>query len=93
VLSRLSVETIVLESFERGTSKRRHRMEALGRAIVAFAAARTMDVAVYSFAEVRSSFATVGATTRHDIAESIARQLPPISHLLPKRRQPWDGEQ
>lgn len=93
VLSRLSVETIVLEAFERGTSKRRHRMESLGRAIVALAAARAIDIAVYKFGEVRSSFATVGATTRHDIAVAIARQLPAISHLLPKRRQPWDGEQ
>ncbi|MEJ7925766.1 hypothetical protein WG908_03235 [Sphingobium sp. AN641] len=93
ILLRLSIETIVLEAFERGTSKRRSRVAKLGRAIVALASSRSIDITVYTLGDVRSCFASVGAVTRQDIADATARMLPAISHLVPKRRRPWEGEQ
>lgn len=92
ILTRLSVETIVIEAFGKENSQRSSRMSSLGQAILALAAVHGAEVAVYSFRDVRACYAHVGARSRHDIAEAIARQLDAISHLVPKRRKPWHGE-
>jgi hypothetical protein len=49
-------------------------------------------VAVYSRGQVRQVFASVGAVTRQEIAEAVARHLEPFQQHLPPRRRPWQSE-
>ena len=92
VLARFEPETVVLEAFERRGSARADRTTMLGRAIVALAVDRGIEVAIYSRGEVKSCFATVGAVSRQQIAETIARHFPALRHRLPKPRKQWDSE-
>jgi Holliday junction resolvasome RuvABC endonuclease subunit len=92
LLTRLTPETLVLEAFERRQSVRRDRIENLGRALVALAASHAVGVTVFSFGEVRQCFASVGAWTRQEIAEAVARQITAFAHVLPRQRKPWDAE-
>lgn len=92
IVERLTPETIVLEAFERQNSVRRTRVTDLCRGIVALAAAQSIEVAIYSFGDVRQTFAHVGARTRQEIAEAVARQLPAFQRLVPRKRRAWDSE-
>ncbi len=92
LLDRLTPETLVLEAFERDASGRRDRIADLSRAIVALAISRGVDVAVHAFGDVRQCFASVGARSRQEIAEAVARQLGALDHLLPQKRRPWEAE-
>lgn len=92
LLDRLTPEVLVLEAFEKPGSIRRSRTANLARAIVALAISRNADVAIYSNANVRACFGSVGASTRREVAEAVARQIPAIAHRLPRRRKPWEAE-
>ncbi|MEI9899112.1 MAG: hypothetical protein WDN31_02180 [Hyphomicrobium sp.] len=92
LLDRLTPQALVLEAFEPSASSRRTRVARLGRAVVALANAKGVDVAVYSFKDVRGCFAHMGATTRCEIAETIGRQFAAFGHLVPRRRRAWDPE-
>lgn len=92
LIHRLTPETLVLEAFERRDSIRRDRIASLGRAIVALAISHGVDVAIYTFNDVRTCFANVGARTRQEIAEAIGRQFALFHHMLPRKRRPWQAE-
>jgi Holliday junction resolvasome RuvABC endonuclease subunit len=92
LLTRYSPETLVLEAFEGDSTKRGTRIAKLGRSIVSLAQMRNVEVAIYRFADVQECFATVGARTRHEIAETIARYHEPLAVSLPKKRAIWDPE-
>ena len=92
LLDRLTPESLVLEAFERTASTRRNRIANLGRAITALAIARGVEVVIYTFNDVRHRFASLGARTRHDIAEATARCLEPLRHLLPSKRKTWESD-
>ncbi len=92
IIDRLTPETVVLEAFERDSSSRRTRITNLCRGIVALASAQSIDVAVYTFGDVRYTFAHAGARSRQEIAEAVARQLPAFQRLVPRKRRPWDSE-
>lgn len=92
LLTRLSPETLVLESFERPGSRRADRITRLCRAIAALAADRGTDVAVYSRKDVVACFGDVGARTRQEIAEAVVRHVDAFRHQLPKPRRRWDDE-
>lgn len=91
LLTRFAPEVIVLEEFE-GSARRRPRIVRLCRAVVALAAQRSVRVAIYSRDHVRETFLGVGAVTRQEIAEAVARHLEPFQQHIPRRRRPWDGE-
>jgi Holliday junction resolvasome RuvABC endonuclease subunit len=91
LLKRFSPEVLVLEEFERG-SRRRPRIARLCRAVVALATERGIQVAIFSRAHIRSTFANVGAVTRQEIAEAVARHLEPFQQHLPPRRRAWQPE-
>ncbi|MBO9711437.1 hypothetical protein [Sphingomonas sp.] len=92
ILDRLNPEMLLLEDFETRRSSRRARIRELGRAIMALASTKGIDVVVISIGEVRGCFAKVGARTRDDIAETAARQFECLRHLLPRRRRAWHSE-
>ena len=92
LLTRFEPETLVLEAYEKHGSIRADRIARLGRAIVALAVERRIDAAVYPRGDVKACFANVGASTRQQIAEAIARHLAPLRHRAPKPRKPWEAD-
>jgi len=92
MLARLEPQTLILEAFESDVAKRSDRVTRLCRAIVALAADRGVEVAIYGRREIAHVFAHVGARTRHDIAEAVARHIEALRHRLPPRRRPWQAE-
>jgi Holliday junction resolvasome RuvABC endonuclease subunit len=85
-------DTIVLEAYEPHVSARRERTTRLCRGVAALAIDRGVDVAVYTRQQVQSCFASVGARTRHEVAEAVARHLEILRPRLPKPRRAWEGE-
>lgn len=92
LLTRLTPQTLVLEAFEPEHSSRRNRITRLGRAIVALAASRGVDVAVFSSKDVRRCFEHLGVRSRWDIATTVARQFAELGHLLPTKPRAWEPE-
>jgi Holliday junction resolvasome RuvABC endonuclease subunit len=92
MLGRFLPDTLVLEVFDRRTSIKSHRVSNLCRAIVALAVDRGVEVAVYSRGDVRTCFSSVGARTRDEIAEAVARHIEAFRHLLPRKRTMWESE-
>ena len=91
MLDRYQPETLLLEE-PKSVAHRSDRIVRLYRAIVALCAARAIEVAVYLVQDIKGCFASVGATTRQEIAEAVARQIPALDHKLPRPRKPWEGE-
>jgi len=92
LLARLQPETVVLEAFEPEQSDRATRVTKLCRAIVGYAIAERIDVAIFPFREVQRQFVHLGATTRQDIAEAVARLYPQLAAYVPRRRRTWESE-
>lgn len=92
IVSQHMPDTLVLEAFEQRQSSRSDRMALLGRGLLALAANRGVEGAVYTKQDVRACFQSVGARTRQQIAEAIVRHLDVLRSKLPKKRRPWDGE-
>ena len=51
-----------------------------------------VEVAIYSRGDVRACFANVGAGTRQEIAEAVARHIDAFRHQLPRKRRSWESE-
>lgn len=88
---RLEPHTLVLEAFESPSLRRPERIVRLCRAATELARGRGMDVVVYTRDEIRGCFAPVGAVSRQEIAEAIARSFEALRYRLPKPRRPWEG--
>lgn len=92
LFDRLAPETLVLEAFEKPSAKRADRLSRLCRAIVALAADRGIEAAVYTRADIAACFLDVGARTRDEVALAVVRHIDVFRHRLPKRRKPWQAE-
>jgi len=90
LIVRLQPETIVLEAFDAGT-KRSDRIKDLCKAVIALAVEHRIEIAVYSRGQVRACFGTVGARSRQEVAEAIARSFDELRPRLPKPRAAWDA--
>lgn len=92
LLARFAPEVLVLEAYDRESSRRARRIARLGASVQRAADLRGVESAVYHRAQVREAFAETGAKTRRDIAEAVARHLEAFRHRLPPPRKPWDSE-
>lgn len=92
LIERLQPEALVLEAFERRNSARTDRIAKLGRALCALANDRGVEVAVYGRPDVEVCFSALGARTRQEIAETVARHVPALRERLPAKRVPWKAE-
>jgi len=91
LLSHLEPEALVLEAFPEKV-RRTARVVTLQRAMAASALNRGVETAHYPRRDVQAVFAPVGARSRHDIAVAVARQVPALTHRLPRKRSAWHGE-
>lgn len=92
LIQQLSPEVLVLETSKRPGAAESPRIRKLCQSFVSYARSQGVEVAIYSRQEVRSCFATVGAVTRQEIAESIARHIGVFESLLPPPRKSWDSQ-
>ena len=93
LLDRFMPESLILEDYGSRSSSRRQRLVHLYQAMASMAASRSIDVFVYTKAQIQACFVRTGARTRHEIASAIARQFEMFRHKLPKARRPWQSEQ
>lgn len=92
ILDRLNPEVLVLEEFDRRTTRRANRIARLTTSVAAAASMRRIQVATYTLADIRSAFAEAGATNRREIIETVARHVEAFRHRLPSPRKPWESE-
>lgn len=90
MLQRSLPEPFIVEEFERRASARADRAAKLCRAIVSMAAGRGIEVRMYAKGEVQGCHASVGALTRHEIAEAVVRHIDALRNKLPKKVRPWE---
>lgn len=93
LLDRFTPECLILEESGQGVTRRHQRLTRLYRSMASVAGSRSIDVFVYTKAQIQACFVPVGARTRHEIADAIARQFEVFRHKLPKIRRPWQSEQ
>lgn len=92
LLDRFQPEALALEAFDKESSLRSPRIRRLCEALVALASERGIEVAVFKRGEVLRTFSLVGARTRHEIAQAVARHVPSLARYLPSPRKVWVGE-
>jgi hypothetical protein len=81
LIERLHPECLLLEAFERpGSKKKPDGTQRVSRAMIALAADRGVEVAIYTRGDVQACFAAV------------ARHVEAFRHRLPKPRKPWESE-
>jgi hypothetical protein len=51
-----------------------------------------MDVISIRRAAIRRYFSRYGATTKYQVAQTVAMMLPELAWKLPSRRKPWENE-
>jgi hypothetical protein len=90
--SRLCPATLVLETYSRGRSARSNRISRLCSAMASYAGEHGAEVMIYSRNDIRACFASVGARTRREIAEAVARHVTALSTRLPRPTKPWETE-
>ena len=89
IMERYHPNTLVIE---RISAQRTSRIRARSLGLRHMAVASEMDICQYNRAAIRSCFAPTGASTKYEIAQVIAREIPAFSHRLPPLRKIWAGE-
>ena len=79
----------VLESFEGRDATRIDRIRRLCRSMQNLVACRDIGIRIYPRAAVRTCFASIGATSRYEIALAIAQRIDAFNHRLPPKRRKW----
>lgn len=92
IIDRYRPEVLVIENTTGKDSRRTSRIRKLYRMLVHFAEAEYVDLHRCSRTEVRACFASVGASTKYEIAKAIATQIPAFVHRMPRLRKVWMSE-
>jgi hypothetical protein len=92
LLSVYGPETLVIEAFDRQSSLRSERIRELCLKVVSEGAERGAYVDCLKRSDVQRAFEAVGASTRDEVAEAVARQIPTLRTHLPGRRKVWKSE-
>lgn len=92
LISRYAPDVVVTETLSGENSRRGRRVKHLVSRIAKLAPQLEIWVESVSRSYVRNWFAQAGATTKHQIAVTIAKQFPELYYSLPKLRKPWMSE-
>jgi hypothetical protein len=84
-------EVLVIEDTGEPGSRRSTRIRRLYRMFQHLATAEFVDVSRCTKAQVRTCFADVGASTKHEIAKAIAVRIPAFARRMPNLRLPWSS--
>lgn len=85
-------DAVVIEDCSVPGSRRSSRIRRLYRAIEVWAENQAIDTHRYSRNLIRETFGKLGAITKQEIAEAIAKHIPAFDHRLPPIRRPWMSE-
>lgn len=85
-------DALVIEDWSEAGSRRSSRIRRLYRAVEAWAENQSIDTYRYSRNLIRETFSNLGALTKQEIAEVIAKHIPAFDHRLPPIRRPWMSE-
>lgn len=85
-------DVLVLQDMSKRGTRRARRIQELNRRAAELADQRGVVVKTYSRAQVLEYFAELGAVTKHQIAEAIAKHIPALSLYVPPARKPWMSE-
>lgn len=91
-IERYCPDIVLIEDTSVKGSRRSDRIRRLYRSIKHMAVNRAIDVHRISQVKVKMAFAPVGAKTKYEIAQAIAREMPEIAFRLPKKREIWQTE-
>lgn len=92
LINRFHPTTIVVEDTGHWSSRRRGRIRALLEEVRLLAAAYGIRFKRIPRALVHASFASLGRTTKYQIAVALTDKFPELSPRLPKPRKPWQSE-
>lgn len=92
VLERYRPDVLVLQDMSPTGTRRAYRLRELNAGIGELAEERGIPVFAYSRAQVREAFEPLGLTSKHFIAEMIAKHIPAFDRYLPPPRKPWKSE-
>lgn len=80
---------LVIEELSDDPYRCTERVRRLYQSLARVTEKHVIDVRRISRAAVRRSFLSVGARTKHDIAQAIAKRIPAFAIRLPPVRKPW----
>lgn len=80
-------DVVVLEDYTGEGSRKTKRVQYLIESIVGFAHMKGITTRCYSRAMIRGAFAEFGASTKQEIAETIAGEFPEFEPRLPAKRK------
>lgn len=93
LLDRYVPDYVILQDVRKGQARRSARLVRLHAAIAHAAKVRAIDVVPIAPQAVEATFDSVGARSKYEIAQAVAREFPPLAHRLPvRRRRAWDAE-
>lgn len=92
LLVRYRPDVLVVEDTSAAGSRRSMRVRRLHRLIAHLAATEHVDLHRYTRSDIVSCFSTIGALTKHEIAQAIAKHIPAFVHRIPRPRKPWMSE-
>ncbi len=85
-------DVLVIEDCTALGSRRSLRIRRLYRSIEVWAGNQAIETHSYSRNLIREAFGKLGALTKREIAEVIARHIPAFDHRLPPVRRAWMSE-
>jgi hypothetical protein len=85
-------DVVVLQDMADGGTRRAPRVQELNARIADLADLRGMKVRKYSREEIIEYFTDLGASTKHRLAETIAKHVPALALYVPPKRKPWMSE-
>lgn len=91
-IERYRPDYLIIEEYTEPGSRRSSRIRRLYRMVTHLAESEFIEVSRISRSAIRTCFASVGAKTKYDIAQAVARQIPALAHRLPRLRKIWMSE-
>lgn len=92
LINRYRPAYLIIEDHTEKGSRRSSRIRRLYRMLIHLAESEQVEVFRYSQKAIRNCFESVGARSKYEIAQAIARQIPAFAHRMPKLRKIWMSE-
>lgn len=92
IFGQYSPDALVLQNMSSRVARRAKHTRILNDAIKTLADTQSIQVHLYSRAQVCEYFKKFGLTNKDAIAETIARKIPVLERLVPSRRKIWNSE-
>lgn len=85
-------DMLILEDANAAGSRRADRIRHLHQQLVALAKSRDISVREFARSDVKAAFASRDASSKYEIAQAIAREVPDLAPWLPPPRKIWESE-